>query len=122
MSGEHPTACSKQFVLKFGARTPASAVRDRLDAFLSDLMEFLRDNGCQLIGHIKGVLDAGDGGQLFFSITSFDEGVRYKEEIESDMATATLSINVIVYGVGEEAVERAVCELFGKRFPECQAS
>jgi len=115
---EHPTAYSRQFAFEFGARMPASTIRNPLDTFLSGLTTFLRDSGCQLIGHIKGVLDGGDRGQLFFSITSFDEGIRYKGDIDGEIPGATLSINVIVYGVGEEAVEGAVHDQLRKHFPE----
>jgi hypothetical protein len=117
---EHPTAYSIQVALEFGARTSASTLRTRIDTLLSELTGFLRDNGCQLIGHIKGLFDAGDGGQLFFSITSFNEGIRYKGDIEGEIPGATLSMNVIVYGVGEEAVERAVHDQLNEQFPEYQ--
>jgi hypothetical protein len=115
---EHPTACSSQTSFEFGTPLPASTLQNRVDTFLSDLTTFLRDSGCQLIGHIKGVLDAGNGGQLFFSITSFDEGIRYKESIDDKIPAATFSINVIVYGVGEEAVAEAVRDLLRKHFSE----
>jgi len=113
---EHPTACSIQVGLEFGARMQAAEIRTRIGVFLSDLTSFLEDNGCRLIGHIKGLLDAGAGGQLFFSVTSFEDNPRYKGEIDGEISEAMLSINVIIYGVGEESVERAIHERLGKQF------
>lgn len=114
---EHPTACSMQIVLELGNPLQAAEISERIDAFLSDLMNFLRDNGCKLIGHIKGLLDAADRGQLFFSITSFDEAPRYKGGIDGQIAEAELSINVIVYGIDQEPIETAVRKHITTQFP-----
>ena len=111
---EHPTACSTKVALSFETRMRAAEIRKRLDAFLSDLTSFLRDNDCKLIGHIKGLLDAGDRGQFFFSITSFSDGVRYKGDITGEVLQATLSLNAIVYGIQQEPVESAIQELLKK--------
>ncbi len=117
-AGEHPTACSMQILIEYDSRMRAATVSRRLDRFLTDLTNFLRDNGCKLIGHIKGLLDAEDRGQLFFSITSFDEAIRYKGEIDGQIAKAELSINVIVYGVEETPIEKAVTKYLAKQFSE----
>jgi hypothetical protein len=115
---EHPATCSLQIGLELGARMPASEIRKRMDAFLAGVTDFLRDNGCTLIGHIKGLLDAGETGQLFFSITSFDEGVRYKGAIDDEISAAVLSMNVIVYGIEEGPVETAVRQQLERQFSE----
>ena len=107
---EHPAACSTQVALTFGVGTRATEIRKHLDTFLFDLTDFLRDNGCTLIGHIKGLLDAGDSGQLFFSITSFTDGIRYKGNIAREIAEANLSLNTIVYGIRQASVENAIQE------------
>lgn len=106
-----------QIVLELGNPLQAAEISERIDAFLSDLMNFLRDNGCKLIGHIKGLLDAADRGQLFFSITSFDEAPRYKGGIDGQIAEAELSINVIVYGIDQEPIETAVRKHITTQFP-----
>lgn len=113
---EHPAACSTQLTLEFGAPMQAAEIRKRLDALLSDLTGFLKDNGCWLVGHIKGLFDAGDSGQLFFSIISFTDGIQYKGELVSEVAEAKLSMNVIVYGVEEESIENKVQRLIKEQF------
>jgi hypothetical protein len=113
---EHPTACSTQVVLELDNQIRAAEIQKSLESFLTDLMHFLQENGCKLIGHIKGLLDAGERGQLFFSITSFNENPRYKGEIGGEIPVATLSINAIVYGIGERTVEQAIQECLGRRF------
>lgn len=115
---EHPTACSTQIVLDFDNQIQAAEIQKSLDLFLTDLTSFLQEKGCKLIGHIKGLLDAGERGQLFFSITSFNENPRYKGEIGGEIPVATLSINAIVYGIGEGPVEQAIQECLRKQFAE----
>jgi len=115
---EHPTAFSTQVVLEFDNQIQAVEIQKRLNTFLSDLTNFLQESGCRLIGHIKGLFDAGERGQLFFSITSFTENPRYKGEIGGEIPKATLSINVIVYGIGEKPVEQAIQEGLRKLFAE----
>lgn len=113
---EHPTACSMQVILEFDNQIRAAEIQKSLDFFLTDLTRFLQENGCKLIGHIKGLLDARERGQLFFSITSFNENPRYKGEIGGKIPEATLSINAIVYGIGEEPVEREIQEQLKRQF------
>lgn len=115
---EHPTACSTQIVFEFDNQIQSAEIQKNLDLFLTDFLRFIRDNGCRLIGHIKGLFDAGEKGQLFFSITSFSEGPRYKGEIGGEISEATLSMNAIVYGIGEESVEQAIQDYFGRQFAE----
>ena len=115
---EHPTACSTHLALELGTQMRAAEIQIRIELFLSGLTDFLRENGCTLIGHIKGLLDAGNGGQLFFSVTSFNDGIRYKGGLAGEAEEATLWINVIVYGVAQEPIERAIHEQLRKQFPE----
>jgi len=89
---------------------PASELQGRIDAFLSELTRSLQGDGCKLIGHIKGLLEVEGNGHLFFSVTSFEGKARYKGELTHEIARAKLTINVIVYGVEQGSVERAVRE------------
>ena len=55
-------------------------------------------------------------GHLFFSLTSFEEKARYKGELTGNIAKVRLTINVIVYGVEQGSVERAVQEGLRRHF------
>lgn len=69
-----------------------------------------------MIGHIKGLVDADEKGHLLFSITSFEEGARFKGEMAGGITEAVLTINVIVYGIEEEIVEKMLEEAFARQF------
>ena len=105
-----PTVCAQEVDLTFEVPLPADELYGRIDAFISALTSSLQDDGCKLIGHIKGLLEVEGNEHLFFSVTSFEEKASYKGELPHEISKAKLTINVIVYGVEQEGVERAVRE------------
>lgn len=106
----HPTVCAQEADLTFEVPLPADELRGRIDAFMSALTSSLRDDGCRLIGHIKGLLEVEGNKHLFFSVTSFEEKASYKGELSQEISKAKLTINVIVYGVEQASVGRAIRE------------
>jgi len=86
---------------------PEAKLREGVDAFLAELARSLRAQGCGLIGHIKGVLEEEEG-LLFFSVTSFEQRPRFKGGLTGRSEKMDLRLNVIVYGVGKEAIEALV--------------
>ena len=106
----HPTVCAREVGLVFEVPLPADELHGRIDAFVSALTSSLRDDGCKLIGHIKGLLEVEGNEHLFFSFTSFEKKASYKGELRHETSKAKLTINVIVYGVEQECVERAIRE------------
>ena len=112
----HPTACACKWQLRFDDAISPSQLNSRTALLLSDLAEGLEEDGGRLIGHIKGLIDAGERGHLAFSVTSLEEGARFKGEMLGEITEAVLTINVIVYGVQEEIVERMLEEAFARHF------
>ena len=106
----HPTVCAQEVSLAFKVPLLADELRGRIDAFMSALTRSLQEDGCKLIGHIKGLLEVEGNEHLFFSVTSFEEKASYKGELPHKISKAKLTINVIVYGVEQASVERAVRE------------
>ena len=117
----HPTVHAQEMNLTLKAPLSASELLVKLDCFTSELTCALQGDGCKLIGHIKGLLEVEGNDHLFFSITSFEEKARYKGELTHAIARAKLTINVIVYGVEQRSVERAVREGLERHFMKaCQ--
>jgi hypothetical protein len=112
----HPTACACKWQLTFDDAIPAIELSSRVARLLSKLTGGLQEDGGRLIGHIKGLLDADEKGHLLFSITSFEEGARFKGELVGEITEALLTINVIVYGAKEEIVKKRLEEAFTRQF------
>jgi hypothetical protein len=105
-----PTAYAKRGTLSLKEIESETALRAAVDAFLSELTRSLRKQGCKLIGHIKGVFEAGEKGQLFLSVTSFDEKARYKGKLTGSFEEIDFALNVIVYGIENDRIEPLVLE------------
>ena len=69
-----------------------------------------------LIGHIKGMLDTKDNGHLFFSIISFDEKIGYKKKLFGKTEKTFLTINVIVYGLETNTIDKGVQKSLFRHF------
>ncbi len=112
----HPTAYACKETLAFKDAVPASELRERIDRFLSELTGALEPCGCELVGHIKGLIDAGDKGHLLFSITSFEEGARIKGKMDGGISGAVLTMNAIVYGIEKAVIEEAFQNMLARHF------
>ena len=114
MSHQHedaqPVVLAQQKTLAFNPPISEPELRKKTDSFLSAFTRSLAKQGCELIGHVKGLLDAGGAGRLFFSVTSFEQAPRYKGGLSDVVSKVTLEINVIVYGVETAGVQKAVLE------------
>jgi hypothetical protein len=106
--GPQPAAYALRGTLSLGAGWSEKELRSAVDDFLLGLTLSLRGHGCNLIGHIKGILEAGEKGHLFFSVTSFEQPTRFKGALAGSCQKIDLTLNVIVYGVGRERIERLV--------------
>lgn len=119
-----PTAYAWKGMLVLARKLSNAELQERADSFLSGLTRSLAEEGCRLIGHIKGILEAGDKGQLFFSTTSFDRRPRHKGGLTGSFEKIDFTLNVIVYGVGMEKIEELVlaglCRHLGEIFPKNQ--
>jgi hypothetical protein len=114
----HPTVFARKMSIIFNAAINDAELRFKADSFLKDLTQSLRNEGCELIGHIKGLFAAGVAGYLMFSITSHNEPVHFKGELNAEITRAVLTLNIIVYGVGHEIVKNT----FKKAFQELCAT
>jgi hypothetical protein len=91
-------------------KPPAHA--DQLEAdvvrFLAALSPALSAAGCTLVGHIKGSVTAPGRGDLTFHLTTPTARPALTGGFAGVVAAVTLTINVIVFGVDEQALPAIV--------------
>ena len=107
-------ACKEQ--LTFTEGIPANELKARTDDFLFELTGALKSAGCKLIGHVKGLIDAGDQGHFLFSVTTFEERAHGKGKMTDGTVRAELTMNVIVYGIEKTIVDEVFQNIFNKHF------
>jgi hypothetical protein len=79
---------------------------EALECFLADFVAGLMDEGCTIIGHIKGMLSGKEGKRLFFSVTTPDGGSGLRGGPLHSNEQLSLAINVIVAGVKEDNIDK----------------
>lgn len=112
----HLSTVAKDQELRFKEPMLQEEVFRRVDMLFEDVTTALEREGCRFIGHIKALLDAGDVGQIFFSVTRFGQEPRRKGKLEGGVANGCLTINVIVPDVSQETVEKITLEALKRRF------
>jgi hypothetical protein len=83
-------------------------LEDAVSGFIAALSGSLADAGCRLVGHVKGTLTAGGRGNLAFHTTSLGATPDITGGFAGTVATAELIVNVIVFGVDEQALPALV--------------
>lgn len=112
----HPTVYARKVNLAFKAGMQEIELKARIDTFLCELTDALKQSGCELIGHIKGLIVADGKGHLMFSLTSFEEATRFQGKLHAGIFTGLLTVNIIVYGVELNIVETVFQKTFHKYF------
>jgi hypothetical protein len=87
-----------------------------LAGLLSGLAGSLRQVGCPLIGHIKGMLETGEESRIYFSLTTFQGPPRFNGQLVGTSAHGRLLVNVIAYGVEMSVLEDIVHEGLVRQF------
>ncbi len=114
---EDAVVIAEDKVLAFTKEVSVDELKGLISRFIVDLTTALRDEGCKLIGHIKGRVKLGDGEQLFFNTTTFNREPSFQGDLKRMILNCDMTINIIVYGISEKDVsriyERAFCVFCG---------
>jgi len=103
-----PSVYSLTIKLNFEPAIAAEAIRLKLEHVLEEIAAELKKHGCELIGHIKALLDAGPDGNFFFSITEFDKNTKSKGRLVGTIKNAKFKLNIIVFQVKNDDIKKIV--------------
>lgn len=85
------------------ALRPGMSLEESLRGSLIAFAAALREGGCTMIGHVKGMVEDGVSQPLFFSLTSLDGEPRFKGGPIRSQSGLRLSMNVIAAGIDGES-------------------
>lgn len=106
--GARPAVFAARASLVFDPPAHADLLEDAVTRFLAALSEGLAAAGCTLVGHIKGIVSARGRGDLAFHATTLRSRPAITGGVAGTVAEATLTLNVIVFGVDEQALPDVV--------------
>ena len=105
---------SNELKISFRAPVLPSLMLERMNDVLIGLSRALKEEGCQLIGHIKVLIRSEAGERLFISLTSSDQIPASKGKMEKEVTKIMLTMNAIVYGFNKDRLNF----LFGQKMEE----
>jgi G3E family GTPase len=110
--GKAPTAYTHCFDLTVADKFASEAFKTKLSETLCRISSELEKSGCELIGHIKAVAKSPGGGYMAFSVTSFGQTPEIKGRLPRKPQSLKIALNVIVYGLSGDIVEKIVTDNF----------
>ena len=98
----------------FAAPAHADQLEQVVSRFCAALSRGLADAGCSLVGHIKGTLAVSGHGDLAFHLTALAAEPALTGGVAGVAEGAVLTVNVIVFGVDEEALPAIVTSAWSR--------
>ena len=92
----------------------ADQIEQAVTHFFAGLSAGLADAGCTLVGHIKGTLSARGRGDLAFHATALATAPALTGGVAGRVAEALLTVNVIIFGVDDEALPAIVTSAWSR--------
>ncbi|MDY6796866.1 MAG: hypothetical protein SWK76_16520 [Actinomycetota bacterium] len=102
MGLDNLTAVAGEYELSVPAE---GELRQALGEAMSHMLKGLRERGCTMMGHIKGILSDASSPPLFLSITIMENNLRFKGGPIGGEDRLPLALNVIVADVDEEVID-----------------
>ncbi len=98
----------------FAAPAHADRLEQMVSRFCAALSSGLADAGCSLVGHVKGTLAVSGHGDLAFHVTALAAEPALTGGVAGVAGDAILTVNVIVFGVDEQALRAVVTSAWSR--------
>jgi hypothetical protein len=107
MITEDFTGYGARIDIHLGRSMNGDELREMIERYMSRISLDCVDEGVKLIGHIKSITDTEDKGYLACSVTNHKGKVRSEGNL-GDTSSLEMILNVMIYGLDMEIVERIV--------------
>jgi hypothetical protein len=109
-----PAVYAARAAVAFEPPMRADQLESVVTRFLEALSAELARAGCTLVGHIKGTVEARGQGDLAFHATTLGARPAVTGGLAGLAADAVLTVNVIVFGVDEQALPGMVQDAWSR--------
>jgi hypothetical protein len=109
-----PAVFAARAGLVFDPPARTDQVEAAIRRFFAALWDGLADAGCTLVGHIKGTIATDGRGDLAFHATVPGAAPALTGGLDGAVDDATLTINVIVFGVDEVSLTAVVTDVWSR--------
>jgi len=108
MISEDFTAFAGRVHVRFKHPKTAEQIKNLVSEMISGIAKECVDAGTRLIGHIKCIAEVEDGKYIACSVVSHETPAMCRGELVGSSRTLDLVLNVLIYGLDKEQVERIV--------------
>ncbi|WP_372995210.1 hypothetical protein [Lutispora sp.] len=107
------TAYSTTIEIESNTILSADCWKEAIRIFFDSITEESKKDRDVMIGHIKGFVEFKDAGYCYYSNTGKNQYTEMKGNASGKTNQGTLHLNVLIYGLGKEKVNRIVMQAIG---------
>jgi len=110
MSGDISTILNKNVIFTFSKPVSKDDFINKIKESASNMVSFLKSNGCSQLGHIKFISTTNGEDYLQLSVLDIDQGPKIDGILKKTFEKIKLTLNVIVFGIQKEDMNKKVTE------------
>jgi hypothetical protein len=110
MSGDSSTILNKNVIFTFSKPISKDDFINKIKESASNMVSFLKSNGCSQLGHIKFISTTNGEDYLQLSVLDIDQGPKIDGILKKTFEKIKLTLNVIVFGIQKDDMNKKVTE------------
>jgi len=110
MSDNNSIILTKNLVLTFKKPISNEDFVNKIREFANNVILFLKNNGCNHLGHIKFISTTNGEDYLQLSVLDMEEKPKINGILKKTFEKIKLTLNVIVFGIKKEDINQKITE------------
>jgi hypothetical protein len=110
MSENNSIILTKNLVLTFQKPISNEDFVNKIREFANNVILYLKNNGCNHLGHIKFISTTNGEDYLQLSVLDMEEKPKINGILKKTFAKIKLTLNVIVFGIKKEDINQKITE------------
>lgn len=110
MSENNSTILTKNLVLTFKKPISNEDFVNKIREFANNVILYLKNNGCNHLGHIKFISTTNGEDYLQISVLDMEEKPKINGILKKTFEKIKLTLNVIVFGIKKEDINQKITE------------
>jgi hypothetical protein len=110
MSDDSSVILTKNIILSFPKTVSKDDFVGKIKEIAENLVVYLKDSGCSQLGHIKFIATTNGEDYLQLSVLDINQSSKVDGILRKTFEKIKLTLNVIVFGVNKEDINRKILE------------